>query len=61
MCVAHHNSITIALATILVLAALGSTFGDEYCKWTDESGNLHTFPHRHDADGFFAVRLERSR
>jgi 16S rRNA (cytosine967-C5)-methyltransferase len=27
----------------------------------DESGNLHTFPHHHDADGFFAVRLERSR
>jgi len=41
MCVAHHNSITIALATILVLAALGSTFGDEYCKWTDESGVVH--------------------
>jgi 16S rRNA (cytosine967-C5)-methyltransferase len=25
----------------------------------DAAGTLRTFPHRHDADGFFAVRLER--
>jgi 16S rRNA (cytosine967-C5)-methyltransferase len=25
-----------------------------------EDGFLRTFPHRHDADGFFAARLERT-
>ena len=41
MYVVHLNSITIALVTILTLAAVGSTFGDEYCKWTDENGVVH--------------------
>ncbi len=28
--------------------------------WVNERGLLHTWPHRHDADGFFAARIIRS-
>lgn len=28
--------------------------------FTDAGGTFHTWPHRHDTDGFFAVRLERN-
>jgi hypothetical protein len=37
----HHKSFTLALVAILVLVTPGSTFGDEYCKWTDENGAVH--------------------
>lgn len=28
--------------------------------WVDERGLLHTWPHRHDADGFFAARIVKT-
>ncbi len=37
--------------------AVPSELPDTVRPWVDERGQLHTLPHRHDADGFFAARI----
>lgn len=38
-----------------------STLPEAVQPLLDDEGRMRTWPHRHDADGFFAARLERSR